>query len=70
MRELPPSVFLILIAFSIPVAIELRTVAGFFGVDLPFVAVIVLEAVFLVALLIVYVMGRLSPDPGDDASAS
>ncbi|MFC6873233.1 CbaC protein [Halobellus marinus] len=70
MRELPPSVFLILIAFSIPVAIELRTVAGFFGVDLPFVAVIVFEAVFLVALLIVYVMGRLSPDPGDDASAS
>jgi hypothetical protein len=70
MRELPPSVFLILIAFSIPVAIELRTVAGFFGVDLPFVAVIVFEAVFLVALLIVYVMGRLSSDPGDDASAS
>jgi hypothetical protein len=45
---------LILIAVSIPIAIELRTVFGFFGVDVPIVAIAILEVVFLVAVLVAY----------------
>ncbi|MGQ4555562.1 CbaC protein [Halobellus sp. GM3] len=62
MRRLSPAILLLLAAFSVPVAVELRTVLGFFGVDLPFVAVVVIELLLLAALFAVYVIGRLSPD--------
>lgn len=41
---------LVLVAFSIPVAIELRVLLGFFGVELPLAAVAVFEAVLLAAI--------------------
>ncbi|MFD1686932.1 CbaC protein [Halobellus litoreus] len=70
MRRLSPALFLVLVAFTIPVAIELRTVAGFFGVDLPFVAVVVVEVVLLAVLVAIYVMGRLTPDEDEDGAAT
>lgn len=48
---------LVLAAFSIPVAIELRTLFGFFGVELPLVAVAAFEAVLLGAILVAYARG-------------
>ncbi|MFC7081585.1 CbaC protein [Halorussus caseinilyticus] len=48
---------LVLVAFSIPVAVELRVLFGFFGVDLPLAAVVVFEAVFLLAIAVVYNLG-------------
>jgi len=45
---------LILIAFSVPIAIELRTVAGFFDVELPLIAVAVVEFLFLALLFVLY----------------
>jgi len=70
MRRLSPALFLVLVAFTIPVAIELRTVVGFFGVDLPFVAVVVVEVVLLAVLVAIYVMGRLTPDEDEDGAAT
>mgnify|MGYP006302347787 FL=1 len=70
MRRLSPALFLVLVAFTIPVAIELRTVAGFFGVDPPFVAVVVVEVVLLAVLVAIYVMGRLTPDEDEDGAAT
>lgn len=52
--KLTPAGALILVAFSIPVAIELRTLFGFFGVELPLTAVAVFEAVLLVAIAVTY----------------
>lgn len=45
---------LVLAAFSVPVAIELRTLFGIFGVDLPLAAVAVFEAVLLAAIAVAY----------------
>ncbi|WP_396610237.1 CbaC protein [Haloferax sp. S1W] len=45
---------LILIAFSVPVAIELRTVAGFFNYELPLIGVVVIEFLFLALLFVLY----------------
>jgi len=45
---------LVLAGFSVPVAIELRTLFGIFGVDLPLAAVAVFEAVLLAAIAVVY----------------
>ena len=70
MRRLSPALFLVLVAFTIPVAVELRTVAGFFGVDLPFVAVVVVEVVLLAVLVAIYVMGRLTPDEDEEGAAT
>lgn len=64
MRQLSPAAFLVLAAFTIPVAVELRTAAALFGVKLPFVAVVVFEAALLLVLTAVYVLGRVSPDDG------
>lgn len=47
---------LVMVAFSIPVAIELRVLFGFFGIDLPLLAVVVFEAVFLVLIAIAYMI--------------
>ena len=69
MRRISPALFLVLAAFTVPVVVELRTVAGFFGVDLSWVAVIVFELLLLGALVAVYVLGRLSPDDEDDGGA-
>jgi hypothetical protein len=66
MRRLSPALLLLLAAFTVPVAVELRTVAGFFGVDLPFVAVVAVELLMLAALVVVYVLGRLYPDEEED----
>ena len=70
MRQLSPAMFLVLAAFTIPLAVEFRTVAGFFGLDLPFVAVILFEALLLAVLTAVYVLGRLTPDEEDDRAAT
>lgn len=51
---------LVLVAFSVPVAIELRVVFGFFGVELPLEAVIAFEAIFLLAIAVAY---SLSAEP-------
>lgn len=45
---------LVIIAFSVPVAIELRTVAGFFNVDLPLLAIAVIEFLFLGLMYVLY----------------
>ncbi|KAB1188994.1 MULTISPECIES: CbaC protein [Haloferax] len=45
---------LVIIAFSIPVAIELRTVAGFFNIELPLLAVAVIEFLFLGLMFVLY----------------
>ncbi|WP_135823248.1 CbaC protein [Halorussus ruber] len=47
---------LVMIAFSIPIAIELRVLFGFFGIDLPLLAVVVFEAVFLVLIAVTYMI--------------
>jgi len=69
MRQLSPAAFLVLAAFTVPLAVELRTAAGLFGVELPFVAVVVFEAGLLLVLTTVYLLGRLSPDDGEAATA-
>jgi hypothetical protein len=69
MRTIPPALLLVLAAFTVPVAVEVPTVAGFFGVDLPFAATIVLEVLMLGALVVVYVLGETTPDPDPDADA-
>jgi hypothetical protein len=68
MRQLSPAAFLVLAAFTVPLAVEFRTIVGFFGVELPFVAVVVFEATLLLVLTAVYVLGRLSPDDGGTAT--
>jgi hypothetical protein len=68
MRRISPALFLVLAAFTIPVAVELRTVFGFFGIDLPFIAVVVFEILLLAILTAVYVLGRLSPDDEEGAA--
>lgn len=47
---------LVLVAFSVPVAVELRVLLGFFGVELPLTAVIAFEAVFLLAIAVAYML--------------
>jgi hypothetical protein len=58
MRRLSPALVLLIAALSIPVAVELRTVFGFFGVELPLVAVVIFEVLFLVALFVAYALGE------------
>lgn len=48
---------LVLAAFSVPVAVELRVLFGFFGVELPLAAVVAFEAVFLLAIAVAYSVG-------------
>jgi hypothetical protein len=67
MKRLKPAVVLVLVAFSIPVAVELRTVAGFFGVDLPILAVVAFEVVVLALIFGAYILGELQ---GDEESAA
>lgn len=45
---------LVLVAFSIPIAIEFRVLFGFFGVELPLAVVAVFEAIFLAIIALVY----------------
>ena len=45
---------LVLVAFSVPVAVELRVLFGFFGVELPLAAVLVFEAILLAASALAY----------------
>jgi hypothetical protein len=49
---------LIVVAFSIPLFVELRTVAGFVGVDLPLSAVAVLAVLFYAGLLLAYYLSK------------
>lgn len=56
---------LILVAISVPVAIELRTLFSLFGVELPLAAVAVFEAVLLLAIGVAYEM---STEPDRPAS--
>ncbi|QCC47793.1 CbaC protein [Halobellus limi] len=70
MRRISPALFLVLVAFTVPVAVEFRTVAGFFGIELPFVAVIAFEAVLLAVITAIYVLGRLTPDEEDEGAAT
>jgi hypothetical protein len=68
MRRLSPAAVLVLVAFSVPVAIELRTVAGFFGIDLPLVAVVVFEAVVLGIIFVLYTLGQVQGDEEESAT--
>ncbi|MFB6251926.1 MAG: CbaC protein [Halobellus sp.] len=68
MRQLSPATFLILVAFTIPFAVEFRTFAGFFGLELPFISVILFEALLLTILTAVYVLGRLTSE--EEAAAT
>ena len=63
--RLTPAGALILVAFSVPVAIELRTLFGFFGVDLPLAAVAVFEVVLLAVIGAAYLS---TPDSGTTAA--
>ncbi|KAB1196838.1 MULTISPECIES: CbaC protein [Haloferax] len=45
---------LIIIAISVPIAIELRTVAGFFNIELPLIAVAIIEFLFLGLMFVLY----------------
>ncbi|WP_416839133.1 CbaC protein [Haloferax sp. DFSO52] len=45
---------LIIIAISVPIAIELRTIAGFFNIELPLIAVAVIEFLFLALMFVLY----------------
>ncbi|ODR80993.1 CbaC protein [Haladaptatus sp. W1] len=45
---------LILVAMSIPIALELRTFFGFFSIEVPIVVVAIVEALFVLAVLAVY----------------
>ena len=58
MRELSRGGLLIIVAFSIPLFVELRTVAGFVGVDLPLSAVAVLAVLFYAGLLLAYYLSK------------
>jgi hypothetical protein len=58
MRPLTRGGLLILVAFSIPLFVELRTVAGFFGIDLPLVGVAVLAVLFYAGLLLAYYLSQ------------
>ncbi|MUV57035.1 CbaC protein [Halogeometricum sp. CBA1124] len=68
MRRLSPALLMVLAAFTVPVAIEMRTVAGFFGYDLPLVAVAGFELLLLGILLVVYLLGE--TEPADDADSA
>jgi hypothetical protein len=57
-KRLTKGGLLIVVAFSIPLFVELRTVAGFVGVELPWIAVGVLAVLFYAALLLVYYLGQ------------
>lgn len=58
MRRLTKGGLLVAVAVSIPLFVELRTVAGFVGVDLPLTAVAVLAVVFYAGLLLAYYLSR------------
>jgi len=47
---------LVAVAFSVPVAIELRVLFSFFGVELPLVSVVVFEALFLLLVAVLYTL--------------
>ncbi|MFD1600939.1 CbaC protein [Halobellus rarus] len=70
MRRISPALFLVLVAFTVPLAVEFRTFAGFFGIELPFIAVIVFEAVLLAVLTAIYVLGRITPDEEEEEGAA
>jgi hypothetical protein len=63
--RLSPAGAMILVAFSIPVAIELRTLFALFGVDLPLAAVAVFEVVMLAAIFALLRLSR-GADEDDD----
>lgn len=65
MRRLTKGGLLVVVAVSIPLFVELRTVAGFFGVELPLAAVGALAALFYAALLLAYYLGQ---DPAASAA--
>jgi hypothetical protein len=67
MKRLSRAAVLVLVAFSVPVAVELRTVFGFFGVDLPIMAVVLFEVVILALIFGVYALGELR---GEDEEAA
>ncbi|WP_411962844.1 CbaC protein [Haloferax sp. YSMS24] len=63
--KLTKATSLIIIAISVPIAIELRTVAGFFNIDLPLIAVAIIEFLFLALMFVLY---GLYGDKGDSVS--
>ncbi|WP_135830282.1 CbaC protein [Halorussus halobius] len=54
---------LVLVGFSVPVAIELRTLFGILGVELPLVAVAGFEVALLAAIAVAYGMSADSNRP-------
>ncbi|WP_121822525.1 CbaC protein [Halostella salina] len=45
---------LVLVGISVPIVLELRTFLGFFDIELPLIAVAVLELLFLVGVAVAY----------------
>ena len=58
MKRPEPVTILLLIAISIPVLIELRTVFGFFGVDLPIYGLLGIGLAYLGALGLWVLLGE------------
>jgi len=63
--RLSPAGAMILVAFSIPVAIELRTLFSLFGVDLPLAAVAVFELVMLAGIFVLFRLSRRADEEGN-----
>lgn len=56
MRSITPGGLLVLAAISIPFALEIRTVFGFVGIEIPLLPIVILEGIFLGLLFIAYTM--------------
>ena len=71
MKRLSSTAVLVLAAFTVPLAVELRTVAGFFGVELSTGAVILFEVVLLAIIFGVYTVGQVyGEDPEESVESA
>lgn len=68
MKRLSPTAVLVLVAFTVPLAVELRTLAGFFGVELSTGAVILFEFVLLAIIFGVYTVGQVYGEETESAA--
>jgi hypothetical protein len=69
MKRLSPTAVVVLVAFSVPVAVELRTVAAFVGVTLSTEAVILFETLVLTLIFGAYTLGQVFGETEDEAAS-
>jgi hypothetical protein len=69
MKRLSPTAVVVLVAFSVPVAVELRTVAAFVGVTLSTEAVILFETLVLTLIFGAYTLGQAFGETEDEAAS-